>query len=148
MQVTITTLNSFNFHEVVTLVWETVNTSGNGGYKRAEAEEYVKNNSEKIVVLEVNDAVFGMYGYYDNPNSYTLSFFAIDKRVRQKKSGYKLFMDLKKRLTGKPIIVPVYNDNNQMIDIVKKRGTFIGRFKAEGDRVLDYYSISFGNKEW
>ena len=148
MQVTITTLNSFNFHEVVTLVWETVNTSGNGGYKRAEAEEYVKNNSEKIVVLEVDDAVFGMYGYYDNPNSYTLSFFAIDKRVRQKKSGYKLFMDLKKRLTGKPIIVPVYNDNNQMIDIVKKRGTFIGRFKAEGDRVLDYYSIDFGNKEW
>ena len=148
MSLKVTTLNAFNFHEVVTLVWETVNSDGESGYKRAEAEEYVKENAKNIIVLEINDAVFGMYGYYDNPNSYTLSFFAIDKRVRSKKSGYSLFIDMKTRLTGKPVIVPIYSDNSQMVGIVKKRGTFIGRFRAEGDRVLDYFSIDFGNKEW
>lgn len=143
-----TTLNSFNFHEVVTLVWATVNGDTGAGYKRAEAEQYVKENADKIVVLEINDEVFGMYGYYENPNTYTLSFFALDKRVRRKRVGYSLYGDMKERLTGKPVIVPVYNDNEEMSKIVKKRGVFLGRFKAEGNRMLDYYSINFGDKKW
>ena len=57
-------------------------------------------------------------------------------------------MHMKKNLTGKPVIVPIYDDNKNMINIVKKRGTFIGRFKSEGNKVLDYYSINFGDKEW
>ncbi len=147
MKATITTLTSFNFHEVVTLVWETINAGGGVGYKRAEAEEYVKNNAEKIVVLEIDDAVFGMYGYYENPHSYTLSFFALDKRIRKKKVGYTLYKDMTKRLRGKPIIIPVYNDNDQIVPLVKKRGKFIGRFKSLGDKLLDYYAVDFGDKE-
>jgi len=147
MQATITTLSSFNFHEVVTLVWETINAGGGVGYKRAEAEKYVKDNSEKIIVLEIDSAVFGMYGYYENPHTFTLSFFALDKRVRNKKIGYSLYLDMKKRLKGKPIIVPVYNDNNLMISLVRKRGKFIGRYLSIGNKLLDYYAVDFGDKE-
>jgi len=89
-----------------------------------------------------------LYGYYENPNTYTLSFFALDKRVRETRDGYSLYADMKNRLKGKPVIVPIYNDNEKMLDVVKKRGTFIGRFKADGDRLLDYYSINFGDKDW
>jgi hypothetical protein len=147
MKATITTLNSFNFHEVVTLVWETINAGGGVGYKRAEAENYVKGNADKIVALEIDDSVFGMYGYYENPHTFTLSFFALDKRVRSKKIGYSLYLDMKKRLRGKPIIVPVYNDNSPMISLVKKRGKFIGRYVSIGNKLLDYYAVDFGDKE-
>lgn len=148
MAIEIVPLSSFNYHDVVTLVWETVNRKGDTGYKRAEAESYVQRNSEKIRVLEIDGSVYGMYGYYENPNSYTLSFFALDKRVRAKKAGYSLYNDMKMLLRGKPVIVPIYNDNDKMLRVVKKRGTFIGRFKAGGDKLLDYYSISFGDKDW
>ena len=148
MQATITTLSAHNFHEVVTLVWTVVNGDGGVGYKRAEAETYVKNNSENIIVLEIADEVFGMYSFYDNPNVYTLSFFALDKRVRRKKIGYSLFLDMKNRLVGKPVIVPIYSDNDLMVKVVKKRGQFMGSFRAAGDKILDYYTISFGDKEW
>ncbi len=148
MQPAITTLNTFNFHEVVTLVWKTVNARGGVGYKRAEAEEYIKNNSDRVIVLEIGNEVYGLYSYSENPNSFTLNFFSLDKRVRATRTGYSLFSDMRKRLTGKPVIVPVYNDNLDMIKIVKKRGTFIGRFKAGGKKLLDYYSINFGDKEW
>jgi len=148
MSVEITSLSTFNYHDVVTLVWKTVNTEDRTGYKRAEAETYVQRNSEKIRVLEIDGGVYGMYGYYENPNTYTLSFFALDKRVRGTRAGYLLYSDMKSRLVGKPVIVPIYNDNDKMLSVVRKRGTFIGRFKSYGDRLLDYYSINFGDKDW
>jgi len=149
MQATITTLNRFNYNDVVSLVWRVMNEGvGEGNYKRVEAEEYVKKNSDRVRVLEVENEVMGMYAYYDNPNVFTLSFFALHPLVRSKRDGYKLFFDLKEKLSGKPVIIPVYNHNTIMSDIVKKRGVFVGRFKSEGDKLLDYYSASFGGEEW
>ena len=139
MQATITTLNRVNFHEVVTLMWRVMNEGiGEGLYKRAQAEEYIKNNNNNIAVLEINDEVMGMYSFSDNPNIYTLNFFALNPIVRSSRSGYKLFLDMKKRLNRKPVIIPLYTHNKIIKDIVSKRGIFIGRFKAEGNKLIFY----------
>ena len=52
---------------------------------------------------------------------------------------------MKKRLVGRPVNVVVYNSNDDMISVVKKRGTFIGRsLRGVGDP-MDFYSIMFEN---
>jgi len=149
MQVTITKLNKLNFHDVVTLMWRIMNEGeGEGSYKRVKAEEYIKNNAENVRVLEASGEVLGMYSYSDNPNIYTLNFFALSPIVRGKRAGYRLFIDLKRRLVRKPVIIPLYNHNELIKDIVKRRGTFIGRYKAEGNSILDYYSVAFDGGNW
>jgi hypothetical protein len=54
---------------------------------------------------------------------------------------------MKTRLVGKPVIMPVYNDNQDMANFVKKRGTFIGRFRAGEGKLLDYYALNFGDRK-
>ena len=149
MQATITTLSQFNFHDVVTLMWRIMNEGeGEGSYKRVSAEEYIKGNSDNIRVLEGSGAVLGMYSYSDNPNVFTLNFFALSPIVRGKRAGYKLFVDLKRRLVRKPVIIPLYNHNELISELVKKRGTFVGRYRAEGGSILDYYSVAFDGGNW
>ncbi len=140
-------LNKTNFNEAVTLVSATMNESGTT-YKRAEAIEYLVSHSDTTMVLEVNDVAMGVYAFTDSANAYTLNFFALNPFVRKKRAGYGMYLDMADRLKGKPVIVPVFSKNSDMINVVKKRGVFIGRFKAEKDSTIDYYSINFGDKEW
>lgn len=145
MTIKIEPLNRHNYHDVVTLVWRIMNQGiGEGSYKRAEAEEYVKNNSDKVYVLEVDNNTMGMYSYFDNPNMYNLSFFALDKRVRAKKAGYKLYLDMKSRLSDRPVIIPLYSHNSLIQGLVRKRGTFLGRRKSKNNKTIEYYSVVFG----
>jgi len=147
MRVETTPLNKYNFNDVVTLISAIMNSNGIL-YKRAEAIEYLRTHADNTVVLEVNDQTMGMYAYTENANTFILNFFALNPYVRKTKAGYKLFHDIKKRLRGKPVIVPVHTENSDMINIVKKRGIFLGRFMTSNDKTIDYYSINFGDKEW
>ncbi len=147
MQSTITPLNKFNFNDAVTLIAGIMNNSGIP-YKRAEAVSFLVNTKSETMVLEYGGSVMGMYSYIENPNEYSLNFFALNPFVRGKRSGYALYDSMKKKLKGKPVIVPIASDNADMLSIVKKRGIFIGRFTTDGSKVLDYFSINFGDKEW
>ncbi len=140
-------LNKINFNEAVTLVSAIMNESG-VTYKRAEAIEYLVSHSDTTMVLEVNDVTMGLYAFTDAANSYTLNFFALNPFVRKSRAGYSLYSDMANRLTGKPVIVPVFSDNIDMLKVVKKRGIFMGRFKVDEKSTIDYYSINFGDKEW
>jgi hypothetical protein len=117
-------------------------------YKRAEAINYLQTHADETIVLEVNDTTFGMYAYTDSPNSYTLNFFALNPAVRKTREGYALYKDMKDRLRGKPVIAPVHSGNKAMLDVVKKRGIYMGRFRTSGDKTIEYYSLDFGDKEW
>jgi hypothetical protein len=55
---------------------------------------------------------------------------------------------MRNRLKGKPVVAAVHTKNKEMIGVVSKRGTFIGRFVTPSKNTIDYYSINFGNKEW
>lgn len=147
MRAKITNLDRYNFNDVVTLISAIMNENG-VLYKRASAIDYLKNHADKTAVLEINDSVMGMYAYTESPNSYTLNFFALNPFARKTKAGYILFRDMKDRLKGKPVIAPVHTENSDMVNVVKKRGTFIGRFMTSKDKTIDYYSLNFGDKEW
>ena len=147
MRAKITNLDKYNFNDVVTLISAIMNENG-VLYKRAEAIHYLQTHAYNTIVLEVNDTTMGMYAYTDNPNSYTLNFFALNPAIRKSRVGYMLYSDMKNRLRGKPVIAPVHTENTDMVNVVKKRGTFIGRFLTSGNKTLDYYSINFGDKEW
>lgn len=145
MQLEITKVTKASFNDVVTLVHRTLGYSSKGLYTRAKATAFTADNSDNMYVLLINDIVMGAYSYSELPNVYSLNFFALDERVRKTKSGYKLFLDMKKRLVGRPVNVVVYNSNDDMISVVKKRGTFIGRsLRGVGDP-MDFYSIMFEN---
>lgn len=145
MNLEIVKVNKSSFNDVVTLVHKTLGYSSKGLYTRARATEFVVEKADNMHVLLLNDIVMGAYSYSELPNVYSLNFFALDERVRKKKSGYKLFLDMKRRLIGRPVNVVVYNSNDDMLDVVKKRGTFVGRsLKGVGDP-MDFYSIMFEN---
>ncbi len=147
MRVKTTNLNRYNFNDVVTLICAIMKDNGIP-YKRAEAISYLTTHADNTIVLEINDMTMGMYAYSDHPNSYTLNFFALNPYARKTKAGYALYMDMSKRLRGKPLIAPVHTGNSDMVKVVSKRGTFIGRFSTSGNKTIDYYSINFGDKEW
>jgi len=147
MRVEILPLNKNNFNDVVTLVMAIMKENGSD-YSRSMAVEFISSHADNTYVLEVNDTVFGMYSYTNTPNSYTLNFFALNPFVRQKRYGYMLYKDMSERLKGKPVLVSVHTGNENMIAVVKKRGTFLGRFSIGGGKTMDYYSINFGDKEW
>jgi hypothetical protein len=147
MRTEITPLNKFNFNDVVVLIMAIMKDNG-VSYSRTDAMTYLSSHADNTMVLEVNDTVMGMYAFSENANSYTLNFFALNPFIREKKEGYRLYLDMKNRLTGKPVIAPVHTENKNMIKVVSKRGTFIGRFSTSGGKTIDYYSINFGDKDW
>lgn len=147
MRAEITHLNKTNFNDATTLISAIMKDNGIR-YKRAEAVAYLSSHDDKTMILEINDVTMGMYAYSEHPNSYTLNFFALNPYARKSKLGYKMYLDMKGRLKGKPVIVPVHSENKDMINIVKKRGIFIGRFNTVSNKTIDYFSIDFGNKEW
>jgi hypothetical protein len=55
---------------------------------------------------------------------------------------------MKTRLRGKPVLAPVYTENDDIVKVTSKRGIFIGRFLSGNGKTIDYYSINFGDKEW
>ncbi len=147
MHATVMPLDKFNFNDTVTLIAGIMNNSGIQ-YKRAEAVSFLTNRGETTFVLNCSGSTMGMYSYTEYPNGYTLNFFALNPFVRKTRDGYSLFMDMRDRLRGKPVTVPIESNNEDMLAVVKKRGTFIGRFQTESYKVLDYYSINFGDKDW
>ena len=138
-------LNKQNFHEVVTFAQRILSHPFGGRYKRVEAQQFIIENQDNTFVLEVNGVVAGAYAYNDNPNSYGLSFFALGVDYRRRKSGYRLYQDMKTRLINKPVNVVIYDDNDAMMDIVKKRGIFLGRVPSTGGTTISFYSIMFNH---
>lgn len=147
MRATVTPLDSQNFNDSATLIAGIMNNTG-VPYKRAEAVSFLVSHDTTTFVLEYGGSTMGMYSYSEHPNGYTLNFFALNPFVRGTKNGYTLYKDMKDRLKGKPVTVPVGSENQDMLSVVKKRGTFIGRFTTGNNKVLDYFSINFGDKEW
>lgn len=147
MQHKICGLSKENFHDVVTMAWRTIGNDHPNTYSRSAAEQFVKDAGNNIRVLEVNDEVFGAYGYHDVGNSYSLNFFMLKESARSKKVGYSLYRDMRDSLSGKITNIIVYNDNKDMISIVGKRAKHIGDINGPNGMV-SYYSILFKDKVW
>ena len=143
MQSEIKGITNNNFHDVVTLAHRTLGSANPMGYSRTAANEFIKNNMSYTKVLMHNGNVAGAYAYSDDASSYSLLFFSINERYRKTKIGYKLYLDMKSRLTKKPVLVTVYDNNQDMMSVVSRRGTFIGRAPSVGGTSLAYYSIMF-----
>jgi len=132
-----------SFNDVVTMVHETIGAANPLGFTRAAAQQFVVEAYDSTFVLYRNGMVFGAYAYHSLPNVYSLNFFSLNKHAQKTKCGYKLYLDMKKRLSGRPVNVTIYNNNDAMIDVVKKRGVFVGRTPSVGGTSLDFYSIMF-----
>ena len=143
MDIIICSLNKTNFHDVVSLVKETIGRADPMAYSRMEAENFVKEYQDTTRVLEVNGRVMGAYSYSESPNSYGLNFFALNQYARKTKAAFKLYLDMKNRLTDRPVMATVYADNKDMIDVVSRRGTLIGSAPAKNGTVVSYYSFLF-----
>ena len=141
----ITSINKFNFNEVVNLVRMVMGRENPGQYKRSQAFAFLDEHYSTTRVLEINDEIRGAYTWIPGPNATSLTFFALDPLARKTRGGYLLYKDMKKQLGDTPLIVPIYNGNKEMEAIVKKRGTFLGRFPSSTGGVLDYYSLNFDN---
>lgn len=133
------------FHYVSTMIWETMGRADQSSYSRAEAQELLVELYATTRVLVVKGEVVGTYGYYDSPNTYDLAFFVLSPKVRATRNGYRLYQDMKSKLSGKPVMVKVYSDNIDMVNVVKRRGVFIGRTPSRNRTQLDYYSIMFND---
>jgi len=143
MDTTICNLTKTNFHDVVSLVKETIGRADPMAYSRMEAENFVKEYQETTRVLEVNGQVMGAYSYSESPNSYGLNFFALTKLARKTKPAFKLYLDMKNRLVDRPVMATVYADNKDMVDVVARRGTYIGSSPSKNGTVVSYYSFMF-----
>ena len=141
MRVNIVGLTKHNFHEVVTLVWRIMHSEYED-YKRTEAERIVRDNAEGVRVLEVNDEVAGAYIYTETPMVYNLNYLAFKPQFKKTKAAYSLYKDMMQRLSGRPIIIAIYSDNDEILQFAKKRGTFLGRFPAREHKTIEYYSLN------
>lgn len=134
-----------SFHDVVTMVHATVGSANPLGYTRAAAEQFVVDAYHETFVLYRGNTVVGAYAFKELPNVFSLNFFALSESVRKKRCGYKLYQDMKARLSGRPVNVTIYDDNDDMVSVVKRRGVFIGRTPSVGGTTLGFYSIMFEN---
>ena len=141
MRVNITGLTKNNFHDVVSLIWRIMH-SAYPDYKRSEAEKIVRDNADGVRVLEVNDEVAGAYIYTETPMVYNLNYLAFYPQFKKTKAAYRLYQDMMERLSGRPIIIAIYSDNDEISSFAKKRGTFLGRFPARNNKTIEYYSLN------
>jgi hypothetical protein len=132
-----------SFHDVVSMVHKTLGAANPLGYTRAAAERFVVDTYDSTFVLYRGDMVLGAYAFLELPNVYSLNFFALHENVRKSKCGYLLYKDMKQRLSGRPVNVTIYGNNDSMINVVKKRGVFVGRVPSVGNTTLTFYSIMF-----
>jgi hypothetical protein len=133
------------FHDIVTMVHRTLGAANPLGYTRAAAERFVVETYDSTFVLYRGNLVLGAYAFRELPNVYSLNFFALHENVRKSKCGYMLFKDMKHRLAGRPVNVTIYGNNDNMLNVVKKRGHFVGRTPSVGGTTLSFYSIMFND---
>ena len=138
-------LNKHNFHDIVTFVQNILSHPYGGRYKRAEAQQFVIDGQDSTFVLELDGEVIGAYAFHDMANAYGLNFFALKEKFRATKSGYLLYKHMKQTLKNKPVNVVIYDDNDAMMNVVKKRGTLVGKVPSVGGKVVAYYSIFFND---
>jgi len=140
MRVEIVSLTRNNFHSIVTMVWEIMHGE-HPDYKRSEAEKIVRDNGDRVVALEVNSEVAAFYIYTETPMVYNLNFFGISPLFRKTKMAYRFYKYMLNHLSKKPIIISIYSDNKDMINLASKKWNFIGRFPARDNKIIEYYSI-------
>ena len=132
-----------SFHDVVSLVHKTLGAANPLGYTRASAERFVIDAYDTTFVLYRGDIVVGAYAFLELPNVYSLNFFALHENARKSKCGYLLYKDMKRRLSGRPVNVVIYGNNDGMLDVVQRRGVYVGRTPSVGNTNLSFYSILF-----
>lgn len=148
MHLKITKIDKYSFNDAATLIAASM-AETSVQYTRSQAVAFLAEHGDTTIVLTINEATMGVYSYTDDPNIYILNFFALNPLVRRKTSGYSLYKDMAERLKDKPVIAPVHTENSPMINVVKSRGVFLGRFPSVDGLSLDYYSINFQDKkEW
>lgn len=145
--ITISNAHSSDFELISRLIWKTMSNKDEIDYPYPKARDFLRDNFENTIVIRVNGNPLGAYTYKEGPNAWSLMFFSLDEKIRKTKSGYRLYLDLKKRLIGKPVSVSVYDDNQDMLLVVKKRGVFVGRVMTSYGQKLSFYSVMFEDFE-
>ncbi|MDF1879693.1 hypothetical protein JHD46_08590 [Sulfurimonas sp. SAG-AH-194-C20] len=136
------------YHECVDLAFLTLRADRPSGYKRQDAVDFlIKDKENKIRVITYNGSVVGMYLYKENANNFSLGLFALSPSVRKSRAGYKLYLDMKDTLIGKPVLFATYGDNSSMKTLARKRSMFLGASPSAGGKSIEYYSLFFGDKK-
>lgn len=147
MRLEVKPLNKDNFNDAVGLILE-IMRGDKIPYKREEAVFFLQNHASTTFVLESDDMPIGLYSYTSNPNVYILNFLILSKIARKNRRGYALYKDFSKRLKDKPVIVIISSRNSNMLELVEKRGQFMGRYPDGAESTLEYYSLNFNNTGW
>lgn len=108
---------------------------------RVEIEQMLQAPENETFVLLANSEVLGGYTVHPTDEVQLLKAFILDRRVRKKRIGYRLFQHLREQFGDRPILMCVYADNENARRFAARRGEYCTSFIDEEAERLDCFVI-------
>ena len=147
MEVEIKELDKYTFNDSIQLLQRFYKEHKGELIHRVEAESILKNPNNKTIVLTIDGNVRGLYTYEDAGEVYLVRAFVLHPLVRKKKIGYTLWKEMNERLKAKPAIIGIIKRNEAIRNIIRKRGHFIGVGIDNDLQELEFYNLTFKDKD-